>query len=183
VQQRLGMTVVYVTHDQVEAMSMAERVVLIREGRIEQEGSPEDLYARPATVFAARFIGTPGMNLLALADGPGGAVVRGSQDTLFPAAAAGSRSVVRPETCLAREFRRRRRNRHVLRIPWRGHDPTVRVGEETLFMRAPGQLAQDAGTQVRLAWKPGSLHLFDAAPECGRRRSCSPAPRRGGRLM
>ncbi|MEX0638495.1 MAG: ABC transporter ATP-binding protein, partial [Burkholderiales bacterium] len=63
-QQRLGMTVVYVTHDQVEAMSMADRVILMREGRIEQEGSPEELYARPATVFAARFIGTPPMNIV-----------------------------------------------------------------------------------------------------------------------
>src|SRR5204862_921968 len=76
-QQRLGMTVVYVTHDQVEAMSMADRVVLLREGRIEQEGAPEDLYSRPATTFAARFIGTPGMNLVTLTDGARGAVVRG----------------------------------------------------------------------------------------------------------
>jgi sn-glycerol 3-phosphate transport system ATP-binding protein len=46
-QQRLGMTVVYVTHDQTEAMSMADRVILMREGRVEQEGTPEELYARP----------------------------------------------------------------------------------------------------------------------------------------
>ena len=161
-QQRLGMTVVYVTHDQVEAMSMADRVVLIREGRIEQEGSPEDLYARPATMFAARFIGTPGMNLLNLADGREGAVVRGSHDTLFPGRGEGLTLGVRPE--------------HVWLVnsggvagtvtssEYHGADTilTVRVGEETLFMRAPGQLAQAAGTQVRLAWKPESLHLFDA---------------------
>ena len=162
-QQRLAMTVVYVTHDQVEAMSMADRVVLIREGRIEQEGSPEELYARPATLFAARFIGTPGMNLLALADGPGGAVVRGSQDALFPGHGNGLTLGVRPEhiglvggggvggTVTSSEYH--------------GADTilTVRVGEETLFMRAPGQLAQAAGTPVRLGWKPGSLHLFDSA--------------------
>jgi sn-glycerol 3-phosphate transport system ATP-binding protein len=162
-QQRLAMTVVYVTHDQVEAMSMADRVVLIREGRIEQEGSPEELYARPATLFAARFIGTPGMNLLALADGPGGAVVRGSQDALFPGRGNGLTLGVRPEhiglasgggvggTVTSSEYH--------------GADTilTVRIGEETLFMRAPGQLAQAAGTPVRLAWKPESLHLFDSA--------------------
>src|SRR3989454_6190192 len=75
-QQRLGMTVVYVTHDQVEAMSMADHVILLREGKIEQEGTPAQLYARPATMFAARFIGTPAMNLVALEDGAGGAVIR-----------------------------------------------------------------------------------------------------------
>jgi sn-glycerol 3-phosphate transport system ATP-binding protein len=67
-QQRLGMTMVYVTHDQTEAMTMADRVVLMRDGRIEQNGAPEELYNRPATTFTARFIGTPPMNLMALGD-------------------------------------------------------------------------------------------------------------------
>src|SRR4051794_10360578 len=61
-QQRLGMTMVYVTHDQTEAMTMADRVVLMREGQVEQNGQPEELYSRPATSFTARFIGTPPMN-------------------------------------------------------------------------------------------------------------------------
>ena len=67
-QQRLGMTMVYVTHDQTEAMTMADRVVLMRDGRIEQNGTPEELYNRPATAFTARFIGTPPMNLIARDD-------------------------------------------------------------------------------------------------------------------
>ena len=162
-QQRLGMTVVYVTHDQVEAMSMADRVVLIREGRIEQEGSPEDLYARPATTFAARFIGTPGMNLLALADGRDGAVVKGSQDTLFPGHGAGFMLGVRPEHVRLEASGGVAGT--VTSSEYHGADTilTVRIGEETLFMRAPGQLAQAAGTKVRLAWEPGQAHLFDAA--------------------
>ena len=77
-QKRLGITVVYVTHDQIEAMSMADQVILMREGRIEQAGTPATLYAQPLTLFAARFIGTPPMNILPLADGPNGAVVAGS---------------------------------------------------------------------------------------------------------
>src|SRR5436305_1492491 len=64
-QQRLGMTMVYVTHDQTEAMTMADRVVLMRDGRVEQNGAPEELYSRPATAFTARVIGTPPMNLIA----------------------------------------------------------------------------------------------------------------------
>ncbi|MBU6457088.1 MAG: ABC transporter ATP-binding protein [Bradyrhizobium sp.] len=67
-QQRLGMTMVYVTHDQTEAMTMADRVILMRDGRIEQNGSPEALYRRPETAFTARFIGTPPMNLIARND-------------------------------------------------------------------------------------------------------------------
>jgi sn-glycerol 3-phosphate transport system ATP-binding protein len=63
-QQRLGMTMIYVTHDQTEAMTMADRIVLMRDGKIEQNGPPQELYNRPATAFAARFIGTPPMNLL-----------------------------------------------------------------------------------------------------------------------
>src|SRR5438477_6004108 len=77
-QQKLDITMVYVTHDQTEAMTMADHVVLLRAGRIEQDAPPAALYAHPASVFAARFIGTPPMNVLLLADGPGGAVVRGT---------------------------------------------------------------------------------------------------------
>ena len=69
-QQQLGITMIYVTHDQTEAMSMADRVILMRAGRIEQNGTPADLYERPATLFAARFIGAPPMNFLDLDDGP-----------------------------------------------------------------------------------------------------------------
>ncbi|MGZ8260051.1 MAG: TOBE domain-containing protein, partial [Caldimonas sp.] len=135
----------------------------IREGRIEQEGSPEELYAKPATIFAARFIGTPGMNLMSLADGPDGAVVRGSQDTLFAGRGAGLTLGIRPEHVWLT---------HsggvggvVTSSEYHGADTilTVKVGEEVLFMRAPGQLAQPAGTPVRLGWKPESLHLFDTA--------------------
>jgi sn-glycerol 3-phosphate transport system ATP-binding protein len=162
-QQRLGMTVVYVTHDQVEAMSMADRVVLIREGRIEQEGSPEELYARPATMFAARFIGTPGMNLLNLADGPRGAVVRGSQDALFAGRGEGFTLGVRPEHVWLADSGGVAGM--VASAEYHGADTilAVRVGDETLFMRAPGQLVHAPGTPVRLGWKPESLHVFDTA--------------------
>ncbi|MCQ4629165.1 sn-glycerol-3-phosphate ABC transporter ATP-binding protein UgpC [Shinella sp. CPCC 100929] len=57
-------TVVYVTHDQIEAMTLADRIVAMRDGKIEQIGSPDDLYNRPASIFVARFIGSPAMNVL-----------------------------------------------------------------------------------------------------------------------
>ncbi|WP_180897976.1 ABC transporter ATP-binding protein [Martelella soudanensis] len=66
---RLKRTMIYVTHDQVEAMTLADKIVLLRDGRIEQVGSPEDLYERPANLFAARFIGAPQMNVFELTPG------------------------------------------------------------------------------------------------------------------
>ena len=63
-QRRLGATTIYVTHDQVEAMTMADRVVLMNRGRIEQAADPIELYERPANLFVAGFIGTPGMNFI-----------------------------------------------------------------------------------------------------------------------
>jgi ABC-type sugar transport system ATPase subunit len=62
--QRLGATMVYVTHDQVEAMTMADKIVVLRAGRIEQVGTPQALYEKPANVFVAGFIGSPRMNFI-----------------------------------------------------------------------------------------------------------------------
>lgn len=64
IQKRLGITVLYVTHDQIEAMSMADHIILLNGGKIEQQGTHHSLYDRPATIFAAKFIGTPPMNIL-----------------------------------------------------------------------------------------------------------------------
>jgi len=68
-QKKLGITMVYVTHDQVEAMSMADRVILMSSGHIEQNGAPHELYNQPESDFTARFIGTPPMNIIAWRDG------------------------------------------------------------------------------------------------------------------
>ena len=62
--QRLGTTIVYVTHDQVEAMTMADKIVVMRDGRVEQIGSPLDLYDNPVNTFVAGFIGSPSMNFV-----------------------------------------------------------------------------------------------------------------------
>ena len=67
-QRRLGTTTVYVTHDQVEAMTMGDRVAVLRFGKLQQFASPNELYDRPANAFVAGFIGSPAMNLLTAAD-------------------------------------------------------------------------------------------------------------------
>jgi sn-glycerol 3-phosphate transport system ATP-binding protein len=148
-QQRLKMTVVYVTHDQIEAMSMADKILLMREGRIEQEGSPEELYAQPKTMFAARFIGTPAMNLVAM-------------QALRPGRGAGLTLGIRPEHVrLVQEGGVRAT---VTSAEYHGADTvvTARVGEEMLLGRTPGKLAFAAGAQVRLGWEPRDAHLFDS---------------------
>ncbi|MFN3685422.1 ABC transporter ATP-binding protein [Salinarimonas sp.] len=88
--QRLGATTVYVTHDQVEAMTMADRIVVMREGRILQIGTPSTLYDAPADVFTARFIGTPAMNLLPARNAPDGLLVEGATAPV-PAPSAATR--------------------------------------------------------------------------------------------
>ncbi|WP_097461461.1 ABC transporter ATP-binding protein [Mangrovitalea sediminis] len=67
-QKQLGLTVLYVTHDQIEAMSMADRILLLNDGKLEQSGAPEALYNQPASLFVARFIGHPPMNILEKGD-------------------------------------------------------------------------------------------------------------------
>jgi sn-glycerol 3-phosphate transport system ATP-binding protein len=65
-QKKLGLTLIYVTHDQTEAMSMADKIILLNDGSIEQQDTPDNLYNNPATVFVAQFIGAPPMNILPL---------------------------------------------------------------------------------------------------------------------
>jgi sn-glycerol 3-phosphate transport system ATP-binding protein len=153
-QQALGITLVYVTHDQTEAMSMADQVVLLNGGRIEQDAPPAELYARPATVFAARFIGTPPMNIVA---------APGRPDLKLG---------VRPEhVCL---------DEHgfeavVKSAEYLGADTVVTCSTsaggmlaDTIAARLPGQHDLAAGSRVRLGWAPEHTHWFDG--ETNRRR-------------
>ncbi|CAN0573237.1 unnamed protein product, partial [Ectocarpus sp. 12 AP-2014] len=97
-QSRLNMTVIYVTHDQVEAMSMGDRVILMQHGHIVQDGTPDELYNRPASAFAASFIGSPAMNLLPLVAGEKGAAIEGETSvSVAPMEAVGGQLGIRPE--------------------------------------------------------------------------------------
>src|SRR5262245_32786855 len=97
-QRRLGITMLYVTHDQTEAMGMADQIVLLRNGRIEQDAPPAEIYANPATSFAASFLGTPPMNLFPLDRSADGLVVRGTASPVVTPAAPGDLiGGIRPE--------------------------------------------------------------------------------------
>ena len=162
-QRKLGITMVYVTHDQVEAMSMADRVVLMRAGRIEQDGTPVELYEDPANTFVARFIGTPPMNLLRLEAGRGGAVIAGTDgpvvlDGRFAEGTLG----VRPEHMeIAFETGIRA---HVDNVEYLGGDSLVscRIGSQALAVRVPGSVGLSQGDTTWLRWAPGAQHYFAA---------------------
>ena len=169
-QQTLGITMVYVTHDQSEAMSMADQVILLREGTIEQDGSPADLYARPATAFTARFIGTPPMNVLTLGRRGGAGVVAGTDGPpVLTGRGAGLLLGVRPEDIdlapgggLAAVVRT---------IEYLGADSIVScaAGGQPLAVRAPRRVELPIGARIHLAWAKDAAHVFDAATR--------PAPR------
>lgn len=87
-QAKLGITALYVTHDQVEAMTMADRMIVMNEGRAEQIGTPLDVYERPASLFAAQFIGSPSMNVVR-AEGRDGALHVGDMGLPNPTGVSG----------------------------------------------------------------------------------------------
>ncbi|MBP2230922.1 multiple sugar transport system ATP-binding protein [Azospirillum agricola] len=179
--QKLGATSVFVTHDQVEAMTMADRIVVMREGRILQIGAPMELYERPIDVFTARFIGSPTMNLLpgALAsrDGADGVALEDGGAFVRPPIAltggGGGTNVllgVRPHDLVltgspdAGAFTL---SGTVAVVETLGTETLVHVdiGRRSVIGLAPGRAVPVPGQRVTLAADPAALHLFDAATE------------------
>ncbi|MFC7448492.1 ABC transporter ATP-binding protein [Rhodococcus daqingensis] len=170
-QRRLGTTTVYVTHDQVEAMTMGDRVAVLKDGLLQQCASPRELYSRPANVFVAGFMGSPSMNLFTLPIADGGVLFG---ETVIPV----------PRDALARAHEREVvlgiRPEH-LELSDRGIPMEVDVVEElgsdayiygrTTLAGAPHEIVARAdwrnppqkGQQVRLHVDPSELHLFSAA--------------------
>ncbi|MEJ0016781.1 MAG: ABC transporter ATP-binding protein [Acetobacteraceae bacterium] len=161
-QRRLGITMLYVTHDQTEAMGMADQIVLLRDGHIEQDAPPADIYARPATRFAASFIGTPPMNLFPLERHGLGLVLRGTDGPVLATAVPGTCfGGIRPECLRLAPHGIPARVRHA---EYLGADTIVacEAGEALLLVRLPGRVTPQDGTPVHLA-NEEPIHLFDAA--------------------
>ncbi len=160
-QRRLGITMVYVTHDQTEAMSMADRIILMRQGKIEQSGAPVDFYEKPATTFAARFIGTPPMNILDLSPGEGGLVIDGGEGpALAPVGKAELQVGIRPEHI---NFSEKGQAAIVENTEYFGADTITacRIGKQRLQVRTPGRPALSTGAVVHLHCPESALHFFD----------------------
>jgi sn-glycerol 3-phosphate transport system ATP-binding protein len=170
-QQELGTTSLYVTHDQVEAMTLADRLVVMNAGNVDQIGPPLDLYERPATVFVAGFIGSPAMNLIGGHVDAGGVAIGDLVLPLDGQAGEPGRTVtigLRPENLeLADDGPILIKTELLERL---GADTIVhgRLADGTaLTARAPGASALHLGEPIRLAIAPEHIHLFDA--ESGRR--------------
>ncbi|MCC7048661.1 MAG: ABC transporter ATP-binding protein [Alphaproteobacteria bacterium] len=160
-QQRLGMTMVYVTHDQTEAMTMADRVILMREGRIEQQGTPEELYTAPATAFAARFLGTPPMNLLPLAEIAAALPIHPRMAGLDADALLLG---VRPERAsLGRNGMGVEAT--VEAVEYLGADTVLlcRIAGAPFSARLAGHPPVKAGDRIRLCWEAADQHFFRRA--------------------
>ncbi|MDB5526156.1 MAG: sugar transporter ATP-binding protein [Rhizobium sp.] len=171
---RLGATSVYVTHDQIEAMTMADHVVVMKDGVIEQQGAPLDLYDRPANRFVAGFIGSPAMNFvpaIGLDDGrialdiPGKPVIAGAAPVQ-----PGRRVLagMRPE-----HLRVSHHEDEGFELPVTGIESTgsltyiVLGSEPEITLVEQGRERVRPGDRLRLAIEPALVHLFD--PETGKR--------------
>jgi len=181
----LATTTVYVTHDQVEAMTLGQRVIVLRDGVVQQQGAPSELYEKPANLFVAGFIGSPPMNLLAL-DRDGG-VLRGPGVaialTAAQVAAVGDREQVvagiRPEhlrpvegnagggawleATVAAVERLGAVDDLLLTSAVPRHREGDREGAPSVIARLPAPSPVAAGAAVRLAVDAPRLHLFDRA--------------------
>jgi len=142
-QQRLGMSVIYVTHDQVEAMSMADRIVLMNGGKIEQVDVPEGLYNKPRTIFTAQFIGSPPMNIMHRDDQCLG---------------------VRPEHI---EISEAGMPAHVISCDYHGADTIVladmsdrKEASESIKIRYPGHAIFAPGQSISVHWNSEHEHEF-----------------------
>ena len=175
--QQLGATMIYVTHDQLEAMTLANRIVVMSHGRIEQVGAPMHVYRRPASLAVAAAIGSPGMNMLPVtivAGGTAGARVRlADGETLLTAAQVPDDAVGTPATLGIRPehltpavdgafagavelFERL----GPLSFAHLGAQHGIRAGGGTIVAQLPGDRAVTLGETLRFAVAPGDTHLF-----------------------
>jgi ABC-type sugar transport system ATPase subunit len=140
---RLRSTMVYVTHDQEEAMTLGQRIAVLNDGRLEQLAEPRDLYERPATVFVAGFIGTPPMNLLSSPDGSGTDGIRPHDVELVPPGAGDRDAAIRLVEPL-------------------GHAQIVHLDtpEGRLVAVVPPDARMDAGARMGVRLPMSKLHRF-----------------------
>ena len=172
--QRLKTTTVYVTHDQIEAMTMADRIVVMHDGIVEQIGTPLDLFDHPGNLFVAQFIGSPSMNVvqgvLHLAGGQAHVTAQGAS---WPASAvAGGKDGqavhygIRPtDITLAGAGQGIAAEVVVVEPTGAETELLVKVGEFTLVVTLHGRTDAQPGETVYLHIDPAKTHLFDAASE------------------
>jgi multiple sugar transport system ATP-binding protein len=167
--QRLKTTAVYVTHDQIEAMTMADKIVVMRDGRVEQMGTPLDLYDTPANTFVAGFIGSPAMNLIEGMVQNGRVELGGDASIPTPlnSRASNGQKVllgVRPEHLSVGDGNATLRAQVEVVEPT-GADTQVscKLGDSNVIVMLRDRLSARAGDAILLQADLGRAHLFDAA--------------------
>ncbi len=168
--RQLGATSIYVTHDQVEAMTLGDRLVVMNNGVVEQEGAPLDIYTRPATAFVAAFIGSPPINLLAGRRGNDGGLLLagdGAAPIMLPHAGAlpeRAQVGIRPEHLLPCAESEAEIRLVADLVEAQGAETIVHglAGDLRLTARLGGETRISEGEAIPLRVQPGSLHLFDA---------------------
>ena len=162
--QRLGATMIYVTHDQVEAMTLADRIVVLEFGKIAQVGTPRELYERPANLFVAQFIGSPKMNILPCETSEGRYQLAGGGGGTFEGAAAVHLGV-RPEHITLGAENAGQCNGTVDVVEYLGADCFILVDcgpVGSLTVRADGDCPVKAGERVGLVFNQEKVSFFDA---------------------
>ena len=164
-QRQLGTTMVFVTHDQAEAMSLANRIAIMSAGELQQIGTPDEVYDRPANLFVAEFIGSPPMNLLSVTRDGDALVADGGWRIPAPpgAARAGELTLgLRPEGI---SIGADGQAAEVIAVEPLGSEVIVdvRVGSAAVKVRAAPTLRPQPGSTVHLAVQPGAVRLFDRA--------------------
>ena len=157
-QKRLGLTVVYVTHDQVEAMSMADQIILLNSGEIIQKGAPEEIYNYPNSIFSAQFIGLPPMNILKLKDLDISSLSKENQEKIK----ASNNSInlgIRPEHLV---FSKKGLPVVVNGIDYFGGETVFKVShlDQEFFLREPRQPKINLNDKLNISWSPDDMHLF-----------------------
>ncbi|TXI01680.1 MAG: TOBE domain-containing protein, partial [Rhizobium sp.] len=168
--QRLRTTTIYVTHDQIEAMTMADRIVVMRDGYVEQIGSPLELYDRPANLFVAGFIGSPGMNLIRgkiSVEGPLEFVADGGGRLPLPQGLDIKRGAevvygIRPENIVIGEGGI---DAEIVVVEPTGAETLIvtTMGSDNLVMALRERVGSRAGDIVSVKPDISKLHLFDGA--------------------
>jgi multiple sugar transport system ATP-binding protein len=165
--QRLKTTSIYVTHDQIEAMTMADRIVVMRDGIVEQTGTPLDLYDHPANVFVAGFIGSPAMNLVQGTWSEGAVRVGDARLPVTRAVRVAEGQAVRvglrPEHLAPAGDGPLAARVEVIEPTGADTMLMCSLGGEALTVVVRDRVALRPGDTVRLAPEPGRLHVFDAA--------------------
>src|SRR5689334_14565434 len=164
-QRALDVTAVYVTHDQEEAMTIADRLAIFMEGRIAQIGTPDEVYARPASVEVAAFLGNPPMNLVPARLDDGALIVGEARFASPGAAVDGARQVTLGIRPAALRLGASGIPARVYLVEHLGDDRIVNLEAEgrVLKMRTDARTRVAEGEQVRIDFDPADAHLFDAA--------------------